>query len=44
LTREELLDSVNENVENKNMVKHMLATKAIMRALAKHLGGNEEEC
>ena len=43
MTREELLDSVNENVENKNLVKHMLATEAIMRALAKHLGEDEEE-
>jgi putative nucleotidyltransferase with HDIG domain len=43
LTREELLDSVNENVENKNLVKHMLATEAIMRTLAKRLGEDEEE-
>jgi putative nucleotidyltransferase with HDIG domain len=43
LTREELLDSVNENVENKNLVKHMLATEAIMRALARRLGEDEEE-
>ena len=43
MTREELLDSVCENVENKNLVKHMLATEAIMRALAKHLGEDEEE-
>jgi len=43
LTRREVLDSVNENVENKNLVKHMLATEAIMRALARHLGEDEEE-
>jgi len=43
LTRKEVLDSVNENVENKNLVKHMLATEAIMRALARHLGEDEEE-
>lgn len=43
MTREELLDSVNENVENKNLVKHMLATEAIMRALARRLGEDEEE-
>ena len=38
-----MLDSVNENVENKNLVKHMLAVEAIMRALAKRLGEDEEE-
>lgn len=43
MTRKELLDSVNENVENKNLVKHMLATEAIMRALARRLGEDEEE-
>jgi len=43
MTREEALDSVKANVENKNLVKHMLATEAIMRALAKRLGEDEEE-
>jgi len=43
MTRKEALDSVNANVENKNLVKHMLATEAIMRALAKHFGEDEEE-
>ena len=43
MTREEALDSVKANVENQNLVKHMLATEAIMRALAKRLGEDEEE-
>ena len=43
MTRKEVLDSINENVENKNLVKHMLATEAIMRALARHLDEDEEE-
>lgn len=43
MIRKEVLDSINENVENKNLVKHMLATEAIMRALARHLGEDEEE-
>jgi len=43
MTREEALDSVKANVENENLVKHMLATEAIMLALAKRLGENEEE-
>jgi putative nucleotidyltransferase with HDIG domain len=43
MTREEVLDSVRANVENENMVKHMLATEAVMRALARRLGEDEEE-
>jgi putative nucleotidyltransferase with HDIG domain len=43
LIRKEVIDSINENVENKNLVKHMLATEAILRALARRLGEDEEE-
>jgi len=43
MIREEVLESVRGNVENENMVKHMLATEAIMRALAGRLGEDEEE-
>ena len=43
MTREEALDSVKANVENENLIKHMLATEAIMRALAERLGEDEEE-
>jgi putative nucleotidyltransferase with HDIG domain len=43
LDREEILDSIHANVQDKNMIKHMLATEAIMRALARRLGGDEEE-
>ncbi len=43
MTREEALESIKANVENKNLIKHMLATEAIMRALARHLGQDEEE-
>ena len=43
MTREEALDSIRANVENENLVKHMLATEAIMCALAKRLGEDEEE-
>ena len=43
MTREEALDSIKANVENENLIKHMLATEAIMRALAKRLGEDEEE-
>jgi putative nucleotidyltransferase with HDIG domain len=43
MDREEALDSVGINVENENTLKHMLATEAIMRALAKRLGEDDEE-
>jgi len=42
MTRDEALDSVKANVENENLVKHMIATEAIMRALARRLGEDEE--
>jgi predicted hydrolase (HD superfamily) len=35
MTREEALESVRANVGNENLVRHMLATEAIMRALAR---------
>jgi len=43
MLREKVLESIKANVENQNMVKHMLATEAIMRALARRLGEDEEE-
>ncbi len=43
MTREEALNSIKANVENGNLIKHMLATEAIMQALAKRLGEDEEE-
>lgn len=43
VNREEALDSILANVQDKNTVKHMLATEAIMRALAKNLGEDEQE-
>lgn len=43
MTREEALNSIKANVNNANLIKHMLATEAIVRALAKRLGEDEEE-
>jgi len=43
MTRDEALDSIKANVENVNLIKHMLATEAIMCALAKRFGEDEEE-
>ncbi|MFC1985458.1 HD domain-containing protein [Chloroflexota bacterium] len=43
MTRKEALDSVKANVENANLVKHMLATEAIMEALARRFDEDEDE-
>ena len=42
MDRQEALASVEANVENSNLIKHMLATEVIMRALAGELGEDEE--
>ena len=43
MDRQEALDSIRANVENENLIKHMLAAEAIMRALARHFGEDEED-
>lgn len=43
ITRDEALAFLNEKIANKNIIKHMLATEALMRAMAKKMGGNENE-
>lgn len=43
ISRDEALEFLNANIKNKNLVKHCLASEAVMRALAKHLGENEDE-
>ncbi len=43
MNREEALDSVKDNVENENLLKHMLATETIMETLARRLGEDEDE-
>ena len=42
MTRDEALKAIQANVKNQNLVKHMLATEAIMRALARRFGEDEE--
>lgn len=42
LTRDDALSAVEANVENPNLVSHMLAAEAVMRALARRLGQDEE--
>lgn len=41
MTREEAIKLVKKYVKNKNLVKHMIATGAVMRHLARHF--NEDE-
>jgi len=43
MTREDALEAIRENVENDNLIKHMVATEAIMKALAKRFGENEDD-
>lgn len=43
MDREDILASVEANVEDANLVKHMLATEAVMRALARRLHEDEEK-
>ncbi len=43
MTREEALDSIRDNVENENLIKHMLATEAIMEALAGRFGEDKNK-
>ena len=43
ITHEQALKFLNENVPNKNIIKHMLATEAMMGTLAGKLSGNIDE-
>ena len=43
MDREEVMASIEANVDNRNLIKHMLATEAVMRALAARLGEDEEK-
>ena len=43
MDRAKALSAVREKVTTVNLVKHMLATEAVMRALARRLGEDEED-
>jgi len=43
ITREEALELLNEHVKNPNMIKHCLASEAVMEALAERLGQDREK-
>jgi uncharacterized protein len=40
--RDEALSILREHIKTENLVRHMIATEAIMRALARHFGEDEE--
>jgi putative nucleotidyltransferase with HDIG domain len=42
MNRDDVLDSIEANVENANLINHMLATETIMRALARRFGEDED--
>lgn len=41
MERTEALSLVKKHVKNKNLIKHMIATEAVMGALARHFGEDE---
>jgi putative nucleotidyltransferase with HDIG domain len=43
ITRDEAIQLLKENVKAENMVKHCLASEAVLRAMAKKLNRNENE-
>ncbi len=42
MIRDEAMELVRSQVSNENLIKHMLATEAVMRELAVHFGEDEE--
>ncbi len=42
ISRDEALELLNKYIKNQNMIKHCLATEAVMRKLAKHFGEDED--
>ncbi len=43
ITRDKVLEHINESIKNRNLIRHLLAVEAAMKALARRLGGDEEE-
>lgn len=43
ITREQALQLIEDHVENKNIIKHMVALETVMGALADKFGENKEE-
>ncbi|MCF8057319.1 MAG: HDIG domain-containing protein [Desulfocapsa sp.] len=43
ISREQALDLIHEHIANRNMINHCLASEAVLRSLAGHLGEDEEK-
>ncbi|MEZ5105750.1 MAG: HD domain-containing protein [Draconibacterium sp.] len=43
ISRDEAIDILKENITAENMLKHCYASEAVLRAIAKKLGKNEDE-
>ncbi len=43
MNREEALSLIKENVKNKNLIKHMLATEFVLEGLAEHFNEDKEK-
>ena len=43
ISREEAVKLLEENVSSENMRKHCFASEAVLRAIARHLGKNEDK-
>ena len=43
ISRDDALELLGQYIQNKNMIKHCLATEAVMRALARRLDSNEDQ-
>lgn len=43
ISRQKALELLHQNVKAENMIKHCLASEAVLRAIAHRLGENEEE-
>lgn len=43
MNREEALKLIKQHIKNENMIKHCIASEAVIRALAKELGEDENE-
>ena len=42
ITRERALELLNQYLSNQNLIKHCLASEAVLRALARHFGEDED--
>lgn len=43
MTREKVLEFVNQSIKNRNLVRHLLAVETAMKALARRFSGDETE-